>query len=67
MLLKKAGVRDESDCEEDDDEKVIKIAQKGLPPAVLGGMVRKIVSPENGDGDEHLGALKRIKRTRRGG
>lgn len=66
---------EESDSE--DDEKV-EIAQKDVPTAVFGGLVRKreesdidVEAPdstisESKDNDAHLGALERIKRMRRG-
>lgn len=59
-----------SDEEEDDDRKV-EIAQKDVPEAVFGGLVRKRdeeaeKDKENGDGGSRLGALERIKRMRQG-
>ncbi|KZV27511.1 hypothetical protein F511_04562 [Dorcoceras hygrometricum] len=66
---------EESDSE--DDEKV-EIAQKDVPTAVFGGLVRKreesdkdVEAPdstitESKDNDANLGALERIKRMRRG-
>ncbi|XP_057499533.1 uncharacterized protein LOC130783795 [Actinidia eriantha] len=70
---------EESDSE--DDERV-EIAQKDVPSAVFGGLIRKreeVDSDANGvdtataaaaakdkDSDAHLGALERIKRQRRG-
>ncbi|XP_075479244.1 uncharacterized protein LOC142520133 [Primulina tabacum] len=66
---------EESDSE--DDEKV-EIAQKDVPTAVFGGLVRKreesdkdVEAPdstisESKDNDAHLGALERIKRMKRG-
>ena len=68
---------EESDSE--DDERV-EIAQKDVPSAVFGGLIRKreeADSDANGvdtaaaaakdkDRDAHLGALERIKRQRRG-
>ncbi|KAL0346548.1 UNVERIFIED_CONTAM: Pre-splicing factor SYF1 [Sesamum calycinum] len=65
------------DSDSEDDEKV-EIAQKDVPTAVFGGLVRKRDETdedvENGkstvteskDNDGHLGALERIKRMRRG-
>lgn len=68
---------EESDGEEEDVGKV-EISQKEVPAAVFGGLVRKREGNDDGDGDddsaakskdsdEHLGALERIKRMRRGG
>uniref|UniRef100_A0A5B7AHX3 Pre-mRNA-splicing factor SYF1 n=1 Tax=Davidia involucrata TaxID=16924 RepID=A0A5B7AHX3_DAVIN len=66
---------EESDSE--DDERV-EIAQKEVPTAVFGGLVRKreetdedgegdeTTAPKDKDGDSHLGALERIKRQRQG-
>ncbi|XP_031127266.1 pre-mRNA-splicing factor SYF1 [Ipomoea triloba] len=57
----------DSEGEEDDDGKV-EIAQKDVPDAVFGGLVRKREESEKDDGgdgsDSHLGALERIKRRR---
>ena len=60
-----------SDSDEEDDGKV-EIAQKDVPDAVYGGLVRKRDEEEAekekelGDGDTRLGALERIKRRRQG-
>lgn len=68
---------DESDSEEDEN---VEIAQKEVPSAVFGGLVRKKEESDeaddggkaNGDAivekddDSHLGALERIKRQKRG-
>ncbi|KAH6824164.1 Tetratricopeptide repeat superfamily protein [Perilla frutescens var. hirtella] len=65
---------EESDSE---DEEKVEIAQKDVPEAVFGGLVRKRDEAENKDeegkeatenkeNDGHLGALERIKRMRRG-
>ncbi|KAI8534826.1 hypothetical protein RHMOL_Rhmol10G0126900 [Rhododendron molle] len=64
---------EESDSE--DDERV-EIAQKDVPSAVFGGLVRKreggdgngddSAATEDTDNGGHLGALERIKRQRRG-
>ncbi|KAM7476712.1 hypothetical protein LguiB_023955 [Lonicera macranthoides] len=67
---------EESDGEEDVEK--VEISQKEVPTAVFGGLVRKREGNDDGDGDddsaakskdsdEHLGALERIKRMRRGG
>ncbi|KAL0374274.1 UNVERIFIED_CONTAM: Pre-splicing factor SYF1 [Sesamum radiatum] len=65
------------DSDSEDDEKV-EIAQKDVPTAVFGGLVRKrdgtdedvendkSTVTESKDNDGHLGALERIKRMRRG-
>ncbi|KAL3815064.1 hypothetical protein ACJIZ3_016332 [Penstemon smallii] len=62
------------DSDSEDDEKV-EIAQKDVPEAVFGGLVRKreedgeekeAGESESRDNDGHLGALERIKRMRRG-
>ena len=67
---------EESDSE---DEEKVEIAQKDVPSAVFGGLVRKRdEADEDGTGDDtaaakdkggdvHLGALERIKRLRRAG
>lgn len=60
-----------SESDEDDDE-TVQIAQKDVPDAVFGGLVRKRdeeAEKENdngGDGETRLGALERIKRMRQG-
>lgn len=63
---------EESDESEDEGEKV-EIAQKDVPEAVFGGLVRKrdeegkeANDAENKESDGNLGALERIKRMRRG-
>lgn len=63
---------EESDESEDEGEKV-EIAQKDVPEAVFGGLVRKrdeegkeATDAENKENDSNLGALERIKRMRRG-
>ena len=63
------------DSDPEDEEKV-EIAQKEIPDAVFGGLVRKrdeadekgkeATDTENKENDGHLGALERIKRMRRG-
>lgn len=66
------------DSESEDDEKV-EIAEKEVPAAVFGGLVRKrdeetdkdvegseSTVTESKDNDGNLGALERIKRMRRG-
>ncbi|KAA8519860.1 hypothetical protein F0562_014050 [Nyssa sinensis] len=65
---------EESDSEDDDK---IEIAQKDVPDAVFGGLVRKreendkdgegdeTTAPKDKDGNSYLGALERIKRQRR--
>ncbi|KAL3832933.1 hypothetical protein ACJIZ3_007669 [Penstemon smallii] len=65
------------DSDSEEDEKV-EIAQKDVPEAVFGGLVRKREEAnkdgkagesdvaENKDNDAHIGALERIKRMRRG-
>ncbi|KAI3697398.1 hypothetical protein L6452_30386 [Arctium lappa] len=57
--------------EEDDDDRKVEIAQKDVPEAVFGGLVRKRdeeaeKDKENVDGGSRLGALERIKRMRQG-
>jgi len=67
---------EESDSEDDDR---VEIAQKDVPSAVFGGLVRKREEGDNNDGNgddsaatkdtddgAQLGALERIKRQRRG-
>ncbi|KAF1864995.1 hypothetical protein Lal_00004368 [Lupinus albus] len=59
---------DESDSDEDDDK--IEIAQKDVPDAVFGDLIRKRDENENngevdGANDTKLGALERIKRMKR--
>ena len=68
---------EESDSEDDEG---VEIAQKDVPSAVFGGLIRKREEADNDangddtataaakdkDGDAHLGALERIKRQRRG-
>ncbi|KAL4562260.1 hypothetical protein LXL04_034458 [Taraxacum kok-saghyz] len=66
----------ESDEEEEEEENgKVEIAQKDVPEAVFGGLVRKRDEEEeaaakkdneNGDGGSRLGALERIKRMRQG-
>lgn len=63
---------------ESEDEEKVEIAQKEVPDAVFGGLVRKrdadaddgkgkeASDAENKESDGHLGALERIKRMRRG-
>ncbi|XP_024984543.1 pre-mRNA-splicing factor SYF1 isoform X2 [Cynara cardunculus var. scolymus] len=60
-----------SDEEDDDGDGKVEIAQKDVPEAVFGGLVRKRdeeaeKDKENGDGGSRLGALERIKRMRQG-
>lgn len=65
-----------SDSDDEDDGKV-EITQKDVPTAVFGGLIRKREETDGGDGDaiaakskdgdSPLGALERIKRTRRAG
>ncbi|KAJ0611914.1 putative tetratricopeptide-like helical domain superfamily [Helianthus annuus] len=63
-----------SDEEDDDDDGKVEIAQKDVPDAVFGGLIRKRdeeeeaqgKEAENGDGGSRLGALERIKRMRQG-
>lgn len=61
-----------SDSDEEDDDGKVEIAQKDVPDAVYGGLVRKRdeeeaeKEKETGDGDTRLGALERIKRMRQG-
>ncbi|GAA0157227.1 RNA splicing factor [Lithospermum erythrorhizon] len=64
---------EDSDSEEDDK---VEIAQRDVPDAVFGGLVRKRdengeegegkheAAPNGKEADAHLGALERIKRTR---
>lgn len=63
---------EESDSEE---EEKVEIAQKDVPAAVFGGLIRKREegdeaeddsAAKNKDSDGHLGALERIKRRRQG-
>lgn len=66
--LEDIALPEESDSEE--EEKEVEIAQKEVPSAVFGGLVRKREEDdENGGGDDasaakvsRLGALERIKR-----
>ncbi|XP_022142130.1 pre-mRNA-splicing factor SYF1 [Momordica charantia] len=66
---------DESDSDEDEN---VEIAQKEIPSAIFGGLVRKREESDEADGnkengaaavekddDSHLGALERIKRQKR--
>lgn len=65
---------EESDSDEDDK---VEIAQKDVPAAVFGGLVRKadtldedveeqtVTASKDKDGDSRLGALERIKRLKR--
>ncbi|PWA44564.1 RNA-processing protein, HAT helix [Artemisia annua] len=59
-----------SKSDEEDDDCKVEIAQKGMPDAVYGGLVRKRddkeaeKEKETGDGDTCPGALERIKRMR---
>lgn len=62
---------EESDSDDDDDK--IEIAQKDVPSAVFGGLIRKRDENENNgevdvtkdkDNENRLGALERIKRLR---
>ncbi|XP_011093520.1 pre-mRNA-splicing factor SYF1 [Sesamum indicum] len=75
-MANKEDIELPEDSDSEDDEKV-EIAQKDVPTAVFGGLVRKrdetdedvengksTVTESNNDG--HLGALERIKRMRRG-
>ncbi|PWA85494.1 RNA-processing protein, HAT helix [Artemisia annua] len=61
-----------SESDEEDDDGKVEIAQKDVPDAVYGGLVRKRDDEESekeketGDGDTRLGALERIKRRRQG-
>lgn len=60
-----------SDEDEDEDDGKVEIAQKEVPEAVFGGLIRKRDEEaekenENGDGGSRLGALERIKRMRQG-
>ncbi|KAL2251235.1 UNVERIFIED_CONTAM: Pre-mRNA-splicing factor SYF1 [Sesamum indicum] len=76
-MANKEDIELPEDSDSEDDEKV-EIAQKDVPTAVFGGLVRKRDETdedvENGkstvteskDNDGHLGALERIKRMRRG-
>lgn len=63
---------EESDSDDDDDK--IEIAQKDVPSAVFGGLIRKRDENENNgevdgakdkDNESRLGALERIKRLKR--
>ncbi|PKI43644.1 hypothetical protein CRG98_035969, partial [Punica granatum] len=64
---------------EDEEEERVKIAQKDVPSAVFGGLIRKREEDEKDekdergddaakdkDGESRLGALERIKRQKRG-
>lgn len=60
---------EEGDSDDDDDDK-IEIAQKDVPSAVFGGLIRKREEDENngeadGANENRLGALERIKRMKR--
>lgn len=61
-----------SDSDEDDNDEKLEIAQKDVPDAVFGGLVRKRDEEEekkeneNENGGSRLGALERIKRMRQG-
>ncbi|PWA36353.1 RNA-processing protein, HAT helix [Artemisia annua] len=61
-----------SESDEEDDDGKVEVAQKDVPDAVYGGLVRKRddeeaeKEKETGDGDTRLGALERIKRRRQG-
>ena len=63
---------EENDSEDDNDD--IEIAQKDVPSAVFGGLVRKRDEIENNevddgakekDNESRLGALERIKKLKR--
>ncbi|KAK3015443.1 hypothetical protein RJ639_007775 [Escallonia herrerae] len=59
----------------DSEDERVEIAQKDVPDAVFGGLIRKREESDVGDeeatrskdNDSHLGALERIKRMKRGG
>ncbi|KAF8380771.1 hypothetical protein HHK36_028265 [Tetracentron sinense] len=56
------------DSESDDDDDRVEIAQKNVPAAVFGDLAQKVEETDNDadkEGDNHLGALERIKRQRR--
>lgn len=63
---------DKSDSDEDDDK--VEIAQKDVPDAVFGGLVRKREEDgkdgedanKDSNGESRLGALERIKRQKQG-
>nr|XP_043610464.1 pre-mRNA-splicing factor SYF1 [Erigeron canadensis] len=60
-----------SDSDEEDGDGKVEIAQKDVPDAVFGGLIRKRdeeaeKEKENGDGETRLGALERMKRRRQG-
>ncbi|XP_047333850.1 pre-mRNA-splicing factor SYF1 [Impatiens glandulifera] len=67
---------DESDSEEEEEEGRVEIAQKDVPSAVFGGLIRKRdkedgkddvdAEPKEKDDDAPLGAIERFKRRRKG-
>ncbi|KAL5096600.1 hypothetical protein RYX36_000927 [Vicia faba] len=66
---------EENDSDDDDDDDKIEIAQKDVPSAVFGGLIRKRDEIENDrevdgsakekDNENRLGALERIKKLKR--
>lgn len=75
MTANREDIELPEESESDEDEEKVEIAQKDVPDAVFGGLVRKRDKSEKDDGEDvtankesdgQQGALERFKRMRRG-
>lgn len=75
MTANREDIELPEESESDEDEEKVEIAQKDVPDAVFGGLVRKRDESEKDDGEDvtankesdgQQGALERFKRMRRG-